>query len=166
MAAKKNSKQAAATEKKKAKRKVEVVGREAVPDPAVVAADAPALMPVSAETTEPSRNVVTADQPVPTPKRLRTKATPPADQASPADAKAGRLSALDAAARVLQESGTPMTCSEMITTMAEKGYWTSPGGKTPSATLYSAILRELQTKGPISRFVKTERGKFARATAV
>jgi hypothetical protein len=48
--------------------------------------------------------------------------------------------------------------------MAEKGYWTSPGGKTPAATLYSAILRELQTKGNDSRFKKTERGKFAMST--
>jgi hypothetical protein len=49
----------------------------------------------------------------------------------------------------------------MIKAMAEKGYWTSPGGKTPAATLYSAILRELQTKGNDARFKKTERGKFA-----
>ena len=49
----------------------------------------------------------------------------------------------------------------MIKAMAEKGYWTSPGGKTPAATLYSAILRELQTKGKDARFKKTERGKFA-----
>jgi hypothetical protein len=59
-----------------------------------------------------------------------------------------------------------MTCAEMITAMAEKGYWTSPGGKTPAATLYSAILREVQTKAAVSRFVKTERGKFARTSAV
>jgi hypothetical protein len=25
-------------------------------------------------------------------------------------------------------------------------YWTSPGGKTPASTLYSALLRELKTK--------------------
>jgi hypothetical protein len=71
-----------------------------------------------------------------------------------------RLSAIDAAAKVLAEAGEPMDCQTMIKTMAEKGYWTSPGGKTPAATLYSAILRELQTKGNASRFKKTERGKF------
>jgi len=54
-----------------------------------------------------------------------------------------------------------MTCPEMIDAMAAKGYWTSPGGQTPAATLYSAILREINTKGAESRFVKTERGKFA-----
>jgi HB1, ASXL, restriction endonuclease HTH domain len=71
-----------------------------------------------------------------------------------------KLSAIDAAAKVLTEAGGPMDCQTMIKTMAEKGYWSSPGGKTPAATLYSAILRELQTKGNDSRFKKTERGKF------
>jgi len=49
--------------------------------------------------------------------------------------------------------------------MGSKGYWTSPGGKTPHATLYSAILREIVAKGKESRFKKTEAGKFA-ATGV
>ena len=53
-----------------------------------------------------------------------------------------------------------MSCPELIAAMAAKGYWTSPGGKTPSATLYSAILKELKTKGADARFRKTERGKF------
>ena len=74
-----------------------------------------------------------------------------------------KLSALDSAARVLTESGQAMNCQEMIEAMAAKGYWSSPGGKTPSATLYSSILRELKTKGADARFRKTERGKFARA---
>ncbi len=49
----------------------------------------------------------------------------------------------------------------MIEAMAAKKYWTSPGGKTPAATLYSAILREVNTKGNAARFRKTDRGKFA-----
>jgi HB1, ASXL, restriction endonuclease HTH domain len=77
-----------------------------------------------------------------------------------------RASALDAAAKVLAEEGRPMTCQEMIQAMAQKGYWTSPGGKTTTATLYSAILRELQTKPGTSRFVKTEQSKFARTSAI
>ena len=72
-----------------------------------------------------------------------------------------KLSALDAAAKVMAETGQPMNCQELIAAMAAKGYWTSPGGKTPSATLYSAVLRELAVKGKDARFVKTERGKFA-----
>jgi hypothetical protein len=71
-----------------------------------------------------------------------------------------RLSALDAAAKVLEESAEPLNTKQMVDAMAAKGYWTSPGGKTPHATLYSAILREIASKGNESRFVKTERGQF------
>jgi HB1, ASXL, restriction endonuclease HTH domain len=71
-----------------------------------------------------------------------------------------KLGAIDAAAKLLAEIGQAMTCKEMIEAMAAKGYWTSPGGKTPQATLYSAILREIATKGAEARFKKTERGKF------
>ena len=68
---------------------------------------------------------------------------------------------LDAAAQVLAEAGEPMNTRQMIEAMAAKKLWTSPGGKTPHATLYSAILREINEKGKDSRFTKTERGKFA-----
>ncbi len=76
-------------------------------------------------------------------------------------AKPKKLSALDAAAQVLAETGQPMNTREMIETLAAKKLWTSPGGKTPHATLYSAILREINEKGKDARFTKTERGKFA-----
>src|SRR5262245_17465974 len=46
---------------------------------------------------------------------------------------------------------------------AAKAYWKSPGGQTPWATLYSAILRELANKGGEARFNKAERGKFTLA---
>jgi len=72
-----------------------------------------------------------------------------------------RLTALDAAARVLAESGRALSCGELIAAMAAKGYWTSPAGKTPSATLYAAMAREIKVKGAEARFRKTERGKFA-----
>lgn len=71
-----------------------------------------------------------------------------------------RTSALDAAVRVLTEAKQPLTTREMIAAMAAKGYWKSPGGKTPHATLYSAILREITIKKDDARFNKTERGKF------
>jgi hypothetical protein len=45
--------------------------------------------------------------------------------------------------------------------MAAKGYWTSPGGKTPDRTLYSALAREINVKGKDARFKKADRGKFA-----
>jgi hypothetical protein len=95
------------------------------------------------------------------------KASEPTAQPAVAAAedKAGDkpLSALAAAVRVLTETRQPMTCPELVAAMAEKGYWTSPAGKTPAATLYAAILREIHTKKDQARFRKTERGKFALA---
>jgi hypothetical protein len=78
-------------------------------------------------------------------------------------AKTTKLSALSAAAKVLAEAGTAMNVKEMIEAMAAKKYWTSPGGRTPHATLYAAIVREVAAKGKESRFKKTEPGKFAAA---
>ena len=74
------------------------------------------------------------------------------------------LSALDAAAKVLRDAKKPLTTKEMIDAMKTKKLWTSPGGKTPHATLYSAILREINAKGNETRFKKTERGKFTSNT--
>ncbi len=88
------------------------------------------------------------------------KAKAPKEKAK-ADAKPKRMSAIDAAAKVLIDAGTAMNCQELIAAMSEKKLWTSPGGKTPHATLYSAILREIATNGKDARFTKTERGKFA-----
>jgi hypothetical protein len=83
-----------------------------------------------------------------------------AESKSTKEKKPKKTSALDAAAHVLGEAKEPMNCQEMIKVMADKGYWTSPGGQTPAATLYSAIKREIDKKGKDSRFKKTERGKF------
>lgn len=77
---------------------------------------------------------------------------------------AKRTSALDAAAIVLAESAEPMGTKELIEQMGARGLWTSPGGKTPEATLYAAILREIGTRKDTSRFAKVERGRFV-ATA-
>ncbi|MEW6199781.1 MAG: winged helix-turn-helix domain-containing protein [Planctomycetota bacterium] len=74
--------------------------------------------------------------------------------------KPKRVSALDAAAQVLADSDQPLRAKEMIEAMAERGLWSSPNGKTPEATLYAAILREISTKGSEARFRKVERGQF------
>lgn len=97
-----------------------------------------------------------------TAKKGRAKKT---DAAAPAatkkdGTKSKKLSQLDAAAKVLEGSSEPLTTKEMVDAMTAKGYWKSPGGKTPHATLYSAILREIKAKGNDARFKKTERGKF------
>jgi hypothetical protein len=66
---------------------------------------------------------------------------------------------LTAAVKVLQEAGQPLNCQEMVKLMLEKGYWKTDG-KTPAATIYSAITTEIKKKGADARFRKTERGKF------
>jgi hypothetical protein len=93
--------------------------------------------------------------------RARTpKAAAPAKATKTKKANS-KMSAIDAAAKVLTESRKPMNTKAMIEAMAAKGFWTSPGGATPWATLYSAIAREISTKGADARFVKVERGQFA-----
>src|SRR5262245_3499700 len=68
--------------------------------------------------------------------------------------KPKKMSALDAAAKVLGEQGKSMSCQELIEEMSRKNYWASPNGATPHATLYAAIMREVKTKGKDARFVK------------
>jgi hypothetical protein len=87
------------------------------------------------------------------PKAGKTTKTPKAP-------KPKRVSALDAAAQVLAASEVPMRAKEMIAAMEAKGLWTSPGGKTPEATLYAAVIREIAAKGTAARFKKHERGVF------
>ena len=122
--------------------------------PPTAAEAAPAPEPMS-PAPEPAEAVTSATsepaQTAPKPKRQRKAPAEPQDK---------KLSALDAAAKVLAETRTPMSCQELIGAMAAKGYWTSPAGKTPAATLYSAMSREVTTKGDQARFTKTERGKF------
>ncbi len=72
-----------------------------------------------------------------------------------------KVSALDAAVRVLEEANEPLNTKQMIEAMATKGYWSSPDGKTPHATLYAAILREINQKKQDARFRKTTKGHFA-----
>ena len=77
--------------------------------------------------------------------------------------KKKRSSGLDAAAQVLKDAKGPMTTKEMVEQMLAKGLWQT-AGKTPAATIYSAILREIATKGTDARFRKADRGKFELAT--
>ncbi len=76
--------------------------------------------------------------------------------------KPKRMSGLDAAAQVLGEAQKPLSAGQMVERMLAKNLW-STGGKTPAATIYAAIIREIATRGDASRFRKVERGKFALA---
>ena len=69
-------------------------------------------------------------------------------------------SLLDVAARVLQQAGQPMSCSE-IWAKIPKRHTSKWRGKTPVQTLHGAIWVEIKNKGIHSRFRKTERGKYA-----
>ncbi len=85
---------------------------------------------------------------------------PKSKEGKPAADQPRKMSALDAAAKILGESKEPMATKAMIEAMSAKGYWSSPGGQTPHATLYAAILREINVKGAEARFAKTDRGRF------
>ncbi len=71
----------------------------------------------------------------------------------------GKLSGLDAAAKILAKAKEPMGCKDMVEQAITQGLW-SPGGKTPHATLYAAIIREIAKKGKDARFQKVDRGRF------
>ncbi|MBL8746760.1 MAG: hypothetical protein JNK58_10440 [Phycisphaerae bacterium] len=97
------------------------------------------------------------------------KATPTAAPVKPgvkaplvkaAKARDGQFGCLDAAVMVLGQSGKPMRCKPIVEQAIARKLW-STGGKTPSATLYAAVIREIRDKGSSSRFVKKERGLFA-----
>ena len=88
----------------------------------------------------------------------KAKGTPTAETKSPVT---GKLSQIAAAERVLAEAKEPMTCKAMVEAMSAKGYWSSPGGKTPEATLYASLLRQIRDKGADATFQKTGRGLFA-----
>lgn len=97
-------------------------------------------------------------------------AAAPADEPTPAEPtsprKRGRTtrenSGLSAAAKVLADAGEPLTAGQIVERMLAEGLW-STTGKTPQATIYAAMHREIATKGADARFAKVERGKFTLA---
>lgn len=95
-----------------------------------------------------------------TKKAAKAAKTPKAPKAAKTPADDKPLSGLDAAAKVLADAVQPMRARELVNTMIERGLWKS-GGKTPWATIYAAMTREIAAKGKASRFRKTDRGLFA-----
>lgn len=72
--------------------------------------------------------------------------------------KAKRASGLDLAARTLAAAKTPLNAKAIAERVVAAGWRTS--GKTPHATLYAAMIREIAAKGKDARFRKTDRGLF------
>lgn len=116
--------------------------------------------PTTSPIAEPTTNAASdhASNSIAKPERSKPDRTG-ATRAKPQRGK--RLSALDAAFTLLSGSDSPMSAKDLVAAAAARGLWSSPGGKTPEATLYAAILREINAKGDKSRFKKTARGLFA-----
>src|SRR5207248_7940810 len=69
-----------------------------------------------------------AAEPTPAAVSAPEPANATAQRKAKAEAQPKTLSALDAAAKVLDEAGQEMSCPELIAAMAAQGYWTSPRG--------------------------------------
>ncbi|MBL8874173.1 MAG: winged helix-turn-helix domain-containing protein [Phycisphaerae bacterium] len=111
-------------------------------------------------------------------KSRRARIAVPAEQPRPAKPQSAgaltktnaqsRLSALDAAAEVLRrlaskDAAAGLGVKDLIERMEKANLWQSPGGKTPSATLYSALIREIKQRKTDSRFKRIAPGKFSLA---
>ncbi len=99
------------------------------------------------------------------PKRASSSAKAAKGKASPRSSARkrtegnGKLSGLDAAAQILGKAKEPMGCKDLVEQAIAAKLW-SPGGKTPAATMYAALHREIQQKGKQARFEKVARGRF------
>lgn len=84
----------------------------------------------------------------------------PAGTASAQSPRKPRAGGLTAAAALLTKTGKSMKCGELADALISSGAW-KPSGKTPAATLASAIFREIKDKGVAARFKKVAPGTFA-----
>jgi hypothetical protein len=93
------------------------------------------------------------------PREPKAPATPRvASKPAPADLGPKKLSGLDAAAQVLAKAQKPLGAKEIAERAIALGWKTE--GKTPEATLYAAMIREISAKGPQSRFKRSGKGEF------
>ncbi|WP_146572754.1 winged helix-turn-helix domain-containing protein [Botrimarina hoheduenensis] len=110
------------------------------------------VSPVKAAATKRTTGATKAAAKKASPKKAATPAAPTKQR-----------SLLEAAYIALQRFAAPMTTQQIIEAVTDQKLWTSPGGKTPDRTLYSALVREIAAKGADARFQKVEKGKFALA---
>ena len=101
--------------------------------------------------------------------KASTKAKPAKTATRANDAKRGgkpkakkRVGILDAAATILAKANGSMGCKAIVDTAIDSGVWKT-NGKTPAATLYAAMTREITKKGKDARFKKVDRGLFVAA---
>lgn len=70
------------------------------------------------------------------------------------------MSVLQAAKSVLQETGVPLHYRVITQRMIDRGLWETEG-KTPDATVSSAITGDIKKKGAYSLFQRTAEGVYA-----
>lgn len=76
-------------------------------------------------------------------------------------APARRMSLVGAAVVILRAHQYELPVRDIMRRITESGLWSSPAGKTPEQTLYSAIIREIAAKGTNARFRRGQiRGCF------
>ncbi|MCH7545489.1 MAG: winged helix-turn-helix domain-containing protein [Planctomycetes bacterium] len=108
----------------------------------------------------PSKRAKTSDGRATTTAKRKAKSKGIPTKESQGNSK--RTNLLDAAASVLADAANSMSCGEMIDAILKRRLWTTQG-KTPAATLSSAIIRDIKKNGKQSRFVKADRGRFQRS---
>ncbi|UYV11908.1 MAG: HTH domain-containing protein [Phycisphaera sp.] len=116
--------------------------------------------------TKPAAKKPTAKTKAPAKPNAKPKAKPAPNAvtaatkkpAKPTPRKGKQPSGLDLAAKVLADAKEPLAAKTIAERVIAAGWQTS--GKTPHATLYATMTREIQTKGKDARFVKVERGRF------
>jgi HB1, ASXL, restriction endonuclease HTH domain len=72
----------------------------------------------------------------------------------------GTMSGLDAAHKVLVDTGKTLSAKELVEQMRERSLWTS-SASTPVDTIKAHIYEEIKKKGAESRFVKVGPGQFS-----
>ena len=131
-------------------------GKETPPSQAAPVQDASkkAAAPKASKKTAPHKKAGSKVSKKTAPKASK-KPAPKADKKGKRDG----LSGLDAAAKILGMAGKPLHIREIFERMLAKKMWKT-GGKTPSATISAAIIREIHNKKAASRFRKAGRGLF------
>ena len=128
--------------------------REAAPSAILQAATPPHSAKGESKKQKPSRKRDAA------PARTGSGRARQSRKAPGSTVKAPRPSGLSSAHAVLLKSKRPMNVRELTDAMLKQKLWTTKG-KTPSATIAAAIMREIAAKGKTSRFVKSGPGLFS-----
>ena len=151
--------------KKPAPKTAKAAPKKATPKPAPKAEPKKTMPLVDPRIAEKAKALDAAVAKLATPGLKATRKEAPKSEPKPGaktePKKARKMGALDAAAIVLADAGKPMRSKDLIAEMAKRGLWASPGGKTPEATLYAAILREIGAKGAAARFARAGKGACA-----